>query len=88
MSSKSKKNGSTEPDATSTQAKAGEVSAGNAARHEEIRHRAYEIYLEHGAQPGRELDDWLQAEREVERGMLRHAQAGWEAVRPPKKWRK
>jgi hypothetical protein len=28
--------------------------------------RAYEIYLERGEQPGRELDDWLQAERELE----------------------
>ena len=31
---------------------------------QEIRRRAYEIYLERGAQPGRELEDWLQAERE------------------------
>jgi Protein of unknown function (DUF2934) len=37
--------------------------------------RAYEIYLERGEQPGRELDDWLQAERELERGVLWHAQA-------------
>ena len=32
---------------------------------EEIRLRAYEIYLARGAAPGRELDDWLQAEREL-----------------------
>ena len=32
---------------------------------EEIRQRAYEIYLERGAAPGFELDDWLQAEREL-----------------------
>ena len=31
----------------------------------EIRGRAYEIYVARGAQPGRELDDWLQAEREL-----------------------
>jgi NADPH:quinone reductase-like Zn-dependent oxidoreductase len=31
----------------------------------EIRGRAYELYLARGAQPGRELDDWLQAEREL-----------------------
>jgi hypothetical protein len=30
----------------------------------EIRGRAYEIYLARGSQPGRELEDWLQAERE------------------------
>jgi predicted ester cyclase len=30
-----------------------------------IRNRAYEIYLQRGAQPGYEVDDWLQAEREL-----------------------
>ena len=34
-------------------------------REEEIRRRAYEIYLERGAQPGLELEDWFQAEREL-----------------------
>jgi len=34
---------------------------------EEIRFRAYEIYLERGGRPGNEFDDWLQAERELER---------------------
>ena len=32
---------------------------------EEIRNRAYEIYLQRGRQPGYELEDWLQAEREL-----------------------
>jgi len=32
---------------------------------QEIRNRAYEIYLQRGAQPGYELEDWLQAEREL-----------------------
>jgi predicted ester cyclase len=36
-------------------------------REQEIRCRAYEIHLEHGARPGRELEDWLQAEREENR---------------------
>jgi len=31
---------------------------------EEIRQRAYEIYLDRGAAPSFELDDWIQAERE------------------------
>jgi NADPH:quinone reductase-like Zn-dependent oxidoreductase len=30
----------------------------------EIRRRAHEIYLARGSQPGREQEDWLQAERE------------------------
>jgi Protein of unknown function (DUF2934) len=73
MSSKPKGNG--EPHAISAQvAQMGEASVGNAERDKEIRRRAYEIYLERGEQPGSELDDWLQAERELEGGVL--AQAG------------
>jgi len=76
MSPKPKRNGTTEPQATSTVAETGEVAVRNSAREEEIRRRAYEIYLERGEQPGRDLDDWLQAERELEGGVLRRAQAG------------
>jgi len=36
-----------------------------AASEQEIRRRAYEIYLERGAQHGHELEDWLRAEREL-----------------------
>ena len=32
---------------------------------EEIRLRAYEIYLRRGEAPGHEVEDWLQAEREL-----------------------
>jgi len=32
---------------------------------EEIGRRAYEIYLARGAQPGHDLEDWLQAEKEL-----------------------
>jgi hypothetical protein len=59
-----------------TQAGTGDVPVGNPAGDEDIRRRAYEIYLERAEQPGRELDDWLQAERELERGVLWRAQAG------------
>ena len=77
VSSRPKGNRLTGPQATTTQAaETGEASLGSAARDEEIRRRAYEIYLERSKQPGRELDDWLQAERELERGVLSHAQAG------------
>lgn len=31
---------------------------------EQIRMRAYELYVEHGKQPGNAVADWLQAERE------------------------
>ena len=33
---------------------------------EEIRHRAFEIYIELGGIHGRDLDDWLQAGRELQ----------------------
>jgi NADPH:quinone reductase-like Zn-dependent oxidoreductase len=36
-----------------------------ASREDEIRVRAYEIYLARGAEPGRELEDWRQAERDL-----------------------
>jgi len=31
-----------------------------------IRKRAYELFEARGREPGHELDDWLQAEREIE----------------------
>jgi len=43
-----------------------DTSANRAPNHDEIRRRAYEIYLERGVLPGQELEDWLQAEREIE----------------------
>lgn len=38
---------------------------GNIPRLEEITTRAHELYLARGAQAGHELDDWLQAGREI-----------------------
>jgi len=37
----------------------------NGPSEEQVRARAFEIYLERGRQPGHELDDWLQAEFEL-----------------------
>jgi Protein of unknown function (DUF2934) len=34
-------------------------------REESIRRRAYELYLARGEEPGHDLEDWLQAEREL-----------------------
>jgi len=77
MFSKPKRIGSHTHDAPPTQEpETSGPSVGNAAGDEEIRRRAYEIYLGRGEQPGRELDDWLQAEREFERGVLSRGQAG------------
>jgi hypothetical protein len=36
------------------------------APEDEIRLRAYQIYLARNRMPGRALDDWLQAERELQ----------------------
>jgi uncharacterized protein YndB with AHSA1/START domain len=33
--------------------------------HEQIAHRAYELYLERGEKPGSEREDWLRAEKEL-----------------------
>jgi Protein of unknown function (DUF2934) len=30
-----------------------------------IEHRAYELYLDRGRDPGHDFDDWLRAEREL-----------------------
>ena len=34
---------------------------------ERIRRRAYELYVQRGNQSGSEMDDWLQAEEEIQR---------------------
>jgi hypothetical protein len=34
-------------------------------REEKIRRRAFEIYVERGREPGYDVEDWLQAEREL-----------------------
>jgi len=64
MASKAKSIGSTDPTQPGT---AVEESEGllQSRRKQKIRDRAYEIYLQRGAQPGYEVEDWLQAEREL-----------------------
>jgi hypothetical protein len=64
MASKAKLIGSTEPAQAETAAEEREGSL-DETREQEIRNRAYEIYLQRGEQPGDELSDWLQAEGEL-----------------------
>jgi DUF2934 family protein len=64
MSSKAKMRHSTEPRHSGAQVEHRDRLP-QAASEQEIRLRAYEIFLERGAQPGHELEDWLQAEREL-----------------------
>lgn len=70
MASKNKSNGNSAPRTTSVQRQEDEASARPTPSHEEIRRRAYEIYLERGDLPGDELDDWLRAERELQKVAL------------------
>ena len=64
MASKAKMIGSTEATQPETAVEEREVLL-RSTREEEIRNRAYEIYLQRGGQSGHELEDWLQAEREL-----------------------
>ena len=32
---------------------------------EVIAHRAYELYVERGSEPGKEVEDWVRAEKEL-----------------------
>ena len=70
MTSKGKKIEILELHASPIQAYAEDTSANHAPNHNEIRRRAYEVYLERGGLSGHELDDWLQAEREIGRAAL------------------
>jgi len=65
MSSKPQRSARKETEAASTPDTISEVQRENLTRNEEIRFRAYEIFLERGEQEGNDLDDWLQAEREI-----------------------
>ena len=63
--SKSKRNEASEVGASPIQFHGEDTSANHTPFCEDIRLRAYEIYLERGNFSGNELDDWLQAEREL-----------------------
>ena len=67
MKLKDKRNETLELHTGPIQSHVEDTSANHMPSREEIRLRAYEIYLERGGLPGNELDDWLQAERELER---------------------
>jgi hypothetical protein len=64
---KGKRNETLELHTGRIQSHAEDTFENHAQNHDEIRRRAYEIYLERGSLTGNDLDDWLQAERELER---------------------
>jgi len=43
-----------------------EARAENARSREEVQQRAYEIHMERGGAHRQDIDDWLQAERELQ----------------------
>jgi hypothetical protein len=75
MTVKGKRNVTLEHHASLIQPHAEDTSANDAPTHEEIRRRAYEIYLERDGFPGDEVDDWHRAERELEKVAL--FKRGW-----------
>ena len=75
MTSKDRRNVTLGHDASPNQPQVEEISGDYAPSREEIRRRAYEIYLERDGLPGDELDDWLRAERELDKVAL--FKQGW-----------
>jgi hypothetical protein len=82
MTLKGKGNQNLELHASPIQPHAEDTSANHAPNHDEISRRAYEIYLERGGLPGRELEDWLQAVSEFESAALFMRAATGEKHRP------
>ena len=70
MTLKGKRNVTLKREATPIQPHVENASANHAPSHEEIRLRAYEIYLERNGHAGDALDDWLRAERELQKVAL------------------
>jgi len=64
--SRGKRDRASQVGASSIQFHSDDSSGNHTPSCEEIRLRAYEIYLERGSLPGNELDDWLQAEHELD----------------------
>ena len=58
--------GSESTEAHAIPVRTGETPIASAKHDESVRGRAYEISLARGGEPGHELDDWLQAERELQ----------------------
>jgi len=70
MKLKGQRNVTLEHDANSHSAHTEDALANHAPSHEEISRRAYEIYLERDGHAGDALDDWLRAERELQKVAL------------------
>jgi hypothetical protein len=70
MRLKEKRDDPLQTGASATRSQLEATSENRTPSHEEIRCRAYEIYLERNDGFGDELDDWLRAERELQKVVL------------------
>ena len=70
MATKNKRKVDLKLHAIPLQDQADETTVRHTPSHEEIRRRAYEIYLERDCGPGDELADWFRAERELHKVAL------------------
>jgi Protein of unknown function (DUF2934) len=59
------KKATTSQPATLQAVSGGRGNGGSRTLEDEIRRRAYEMYLQRGNAPGSQRDDWLAAEREI-----------------------
>ena len=82
MTLKGKGNQNLEPHESPIQPSVKDASGNHSLYNDDIRRRAYEIYLERGGLPGRELEDWLQAEGELKSAALFMRAAAGEKHRP------
>jgi len=82
MTLKGKGNQNLELHANPIQSRAEDSSGNHALSPGDIRRRAYEIYQERGGLPGRELEDWLQAESELKSAALFMRATAGEKHRP------
>ena len=82
MTLKGKRSETLELHANTVQSHTNDISANHAPNHDQIKRRAYEISLERGGLPGQELQDWLQAEREIESAAVFMRAAIGEKQRP------
>jgi hypothetical protein len=72
---KSKRSEASQVGASPVQPHEEDISANHTPSCQAIRLRAYEIYLERAGLPGDELNDWLQAERELGRPLLQEGES-------------
>jgi hypothetical protein len=82
MTLKGKGNQNLELHANPIQPRAEDSSGNHALSPDDIRRRAYEIYQERGGLTGRELEDWLQAEKELKSAALFMRATAGEKQRP------